>query len=122
MKFTEIYKFPLVQDEYDPSTVWTSDELRAFDFHEDAISLMMMSYVIAIINSTMKLSDFTNQFGHAFDLSYKNGIIYYNNQEQKEFIYIRGLGHITGTLRISEVTAYKLQDEFAQFIIDRLTK
>ena len=122
MTFDKVYKLPLVQDECCSSIVWTSDDLRAFDFYEDSVSVPMMGYVIAILNGTLKLSDFTDQFSHKFERSHKNGTIYQNSQTSQGFIDIRGLGHMTGSLHMTYARAYAMQDVFAKFIIDKLTK
>ena len=51
-------------------------------------------------------------------LSYKDGTIYYNDIE---FIWIRSWGRLTGLLGLSAEKARQAQDEFAEYIINKLT-
>jgi hypothetical protein len=54
-------------------------------------------------------------------LSYSNGIIY---AQEREFIIIRGWGHLTGGggLGLSQEVAALIQDQFALYIINKITK
>lgn len=56
--------------------------------------------------------------------SYEDGWIMFHQDGQKlPFLLIRGWGHLTGSggLNLQPETAGRLQDEFAQYIISRLT-
>ena len=54
-------------------------------------------------------------------LSYNNGIIY---AQEREFIIIRGWGYLTGSggLGLSQEVAALIQDQFALYIINKITK
>lgn len=95
---------------------------RAFDFalpflypNGYTISEENQQKVVDCINGKIILSkDIT-------DFSILNGTIYYKD---KVFIVTRGWGYLTGTggLHLKEEDAIKIQDDFAAYIVEQLTK
>lgn len=120
MEFTDFYKLPLKT--YDSGIVWTADDKRAFDFplkemDNDGFYLSdeEMQTIVSIINGENKV------FGSELKLSYNDSYIL--NEEDgvpKMFISIRGWGALTGGLHLDNITAIKIQDDFAEFIINKL--
>lgn len=93
----------------------------AFDFPQkwlykgcNEISLEDQDKIIAILNGK-------DESKSDLELTYKNGVIYHN---EKEFIIIRGWGYLTGCggLSLKGEEAAIIQDEFANYIIEKLTK
>lgn len=118
--FKEYFKFPL-KIEY--MKVYTNDGNMAFDFYFNkniqggtkplVISESLRAELVGTINGT------NNKTTEA-PLSYKDGIIYHID---REFILMRGWGHLTGRgggLGLDVEVAMEIQDEFAQYIIDKL--
>jgi hypothetical protein len=101
--------------------VFTSDEQLAFDFvpkmiEPDAyeMSLEDKQGLIDIINGAEK--KITNDF----NFKYECGTIFLN---EKPFIWIRSWGRLTGQgggLGLSTEEAIKIQESFANFIIEKL--
>jgi len=58
-------------------------------------------------------------------LTYRDGIIfaYDHDDNEREFIILRGWGHLTGVggLALKGTDAAKIQDDFAEYIINTLT-
>lgn len=120
--FKEAYKFPLKKDE-GYGKVFTVDNNMAFDFapkwlYDDAITLsdQRRQDVVDVINGTRRPS----KNDYKLEYNSENGMIRLDN---KSFILIRGWGYLTGSggLKLPWKTAKKLQDDFAQYIIDQLT-
>ncbi|MCK9416529.1 hypothetical protein M0Q97_07730 [Candidatus Dojkabacteria bacterium] len=121
--FKDYFKFPLV---YDDGLVFTSDYGRAFDFplhylYPNAVNLTEESQqkIVELLNNpTIKFEPKTH-LNLRFDED--NAIIY---QDDKEFIIIRGWGHLTGcgALNLDGQTATKIQNEFAYYIVETLNK
>lgn len=116
--FKDYYKFPL---KLQYSKVFTDDYQMAFDFVQQflvkdcfTISDEDKQIIVEILNGTInnKLQD--------INLLYKDGTIFC---EEKEFIWIRGWGYLTGTgggLGLLPELASKIQDEFGEFIVNKL--
>ncbi|MEG1587612.1 MAG: hypothetical protein RR346_12145 [Bacteroidales bacterium] len=70
--------------------------------------------LLAILNGTSK------EVVTKSEVTHKNGIIYFN---EKEVFLIRGWGHLTGcgALNLPSETAARIQDEFAEWVVKRLT-
>ena len=124
MNFKKIYLFPLKLDVFG-DIVLTSDNDRAFDFYEDmtegyVASNQLQKAVVDCLNS-----DEYHLLIEDTSFIYKDAIISIvaKNNSPQPFIIIRGWGHLTGTggLRLSESQAKQIQDEFAHFIIDKLS-
>lgn len=121
MNFKDYYKFPLsIWSEYCDIKVFTEDDTMAFDF---AFSIGDMEpthnlrpeqkeKIVRIINGSDEKSNSQPNF------SYKNGTIYIDNIA---FIVIRGWGHLTGSLNLDTKKAREIQDEFADYIIKKLS-
>lgn len=121
--FQEFYKFPLKLDSYVNDIVWTENNERAFDFSEENIlsDCLRKSFVdfinTDVLNGSTK--DFKILVKHFI---YENSYIWYinNNNIAKEFLSIRGWGGLTGGLNLSEEKARKIQDDFGQYITNKL--
>jgi hypothetical protein len=121
-KFNDVYLFPLRFDE-SADIVWTANNGRAMDFpifgSDDELMLHSAMYQ-KIVN---KLN------GKQTDLPALT-LIWDGNEanilcEGKIFCTIRGWGYLTGTgggLALPVDEAVRLQNEFAQFIIQTLSK
>lgn len=113
------FKLPLKIWEISDDTVFDANNSMAFDFafsftKEKSyinISEEQKQKVVNIINGNEKPTKNVN-------LTYKNGIIYVDNLE---FILIRSWGRLTGLLKLPLEEARQAQDEFAEFIIKKLT-
>ncbi|MEX0596252.1 MAG: hypothetical protein WD512_07105 [Candidatus Paceibacterota bacterium] len=118
MKFKDAYEFPL---ELMWSKVHTKDGGMAFDFakgfgkpnDEDDEECPTQQRVVDIINGKID-GDIKGDF------DYKDGDIYLNG---KFIITIRGWGNLTSPncLNLTPEAAARVQDEFAFYIIKRLS-
>lgn len=125
MTFKEAYKFPI---RLYHGMVFTQDNDKAFDFatrfHSDnplLITTESKEKVIAVINGDSRKLDL--QLRPRYDQS--DGWIYVTHQGvEKQFILIRGWGHLTGVggLNLDDDLASKIQDEFADHIVKSLTE
>lgn len=129
MNFKQFYEFPLKLDIFG-EVVFTNDDERAFDFFDNnddgqtyLLSEDLQNALVACLNS----EDIHFLIENASYI-YKDSTIFIviNKtpfQKPLHFINIRGWGHLTGTggLGFSDKKATKIQDEFAQFIIDKLS-
>lgn len=123
MTFKEAYKFPL-QRRY--LKVFTSDFSMAFDFFHGFMKsmfpereLILPSYeeadnILSLINEEKK-----GKIEGNIEYIKKEGFI---TVDGKALILIRGWGHLTGTggLHLKQEEASKLQDEFAEHIVNKL--
>lgn len=119
--FREYFKFPLI---YDYGLVFTADYNRAFDFpifwlYPNAFFLdeKIQKQVVDLLNNPTIKFETKTHLNLRFDET--NAIIY---QDNKEFIIIRSWGRLTGLLDLDNETAIKIQTEFANYIIETLTK
>lgn len=125
MNFKKYFKLPLRLD-FDGDLVFTDDDLRAFDFTTkkdykkfDFSDKNSQQLIVGIINGDVKMSS-------TGSMVYSQGTIYIRDKEKdnnilREFIIIRGYGHLTGTLKLNENKAKSIQDDFAKFIIKQLS-
>ena len=109
MTWQDVYKLPLKQDDYCPFIVWTVDKVRAFDFLTKKYN---QQHVIGIINGVIDRKE--NDY-----FSYADGLVSYNSVP---LLRIRGWGHLTGVggLHLSNEEAIKIQDEFGEYITNKL--
>jgi hypothetical protein len=116
--FKDVFTFPL---KLCHSKVMTADFNMAFDFilrflDPEAIQISDedKQKIVDIINGE-------NRQIKEHKLEYQDGDIKLNG---KPFIMIRGWGHLTGTggLNLPGERAKELQDEFGNYIIEKLTK
>ena len=111
MDFKEVYKGPFNTDKYCPVYIWSSNEV---------MSLMI------------EIDDFDNEF--IYELVNKlNGQSYKTFNVERDYedavrlvingkpFLVRGWGHLTGTLNLSNEEAAKIQDDFINWIIEVLT-
>jgi hypothetical protein len=119
MSFKDYYKFPLFKEE-EYQNVYTSDGNHAFEFPyiEDSAFFIItdsdQQLITNVINGCDKLSHF--YVGH---FEYKNGDILLDG---RIIITVRGWGMLTGigAYNLSAKLASKIQDEFGQYITDKL--
>lgn len=114
MKFNRVYKTPF---EIIGKNVWSVDKkttemTMAFDFvGKFKDSTILRSNIVKALNSEkVKLYKFVP----TKLVNKEDSFIQYNG---KNFISIRGWGHLTGYLKINETKAAKMQDDFADWII-----
>lgn len=125
LDFKKIYSLPLMVE---CGMVFTSDGERAFDFSNsfyDKDSFMItessQEKIIKVINGASA----EIQTDLKLDYSANEAIIYTRaNGRKQQFIVIRGWGHLIGTggLNLPEEDAIKIQDDFAAYIIEKLSK
>jgi hypothetical protein len=113
------FKLPLQLWEECDIKVFDADNNMAFDFPLPMFS--NENYARVSDNDKRKIVDIINGKEIAtkkHNLTYKDGIIYLDD---KDFIIIRSWGRLTGLLQLSTKKARQIQDEFAEFIIKKLT-
>lgn len=126
--FNDVYKLPLHADEYLPSMVWTADRNSAFDFVtgtndnievDEFITLETTNQYLDVINCKQK-----SHFEHTF--VYEDSYIYWIDGEgnRNPVISIRGWGHLIspGGLNLSIEDAIKIQDDFGNYIVEKLNE
>jgi len=113
--FKKYFGFPLVHDDYASFIVWDSDDNRAFDFiHDDEAD---QSRIVSILNSD---SDNTPSISGEF--RHEGGEIFLDGHK---LLMVRSWGRLTGTgggLGLSAEKAIEIQDEFCDWIINKLKK
>lgn len=88
---------------------------HAFDF-DKKVTAVQKSKIIKILNGeNLKILKFKPEL---LKNTYDSFITY----KDEKFISIRGWGYLTGLLKISEEKAVKIQDDFAEWIINRLVE
>lgn len=104
------YKFPLVKDPEPYCTyVWTTDNGMALTFNRE-IEKEEYNKVVDTLNGLDSIK-YPN-------LNYNNGDMY----DGDKFLFtIRGWGHLTSKLKLSNEEASEIQDNFAEFIKQRLS-
>jgi len=115
--FKDVWKFPLHQEF---NKVFTKDIGMAFDFMDRKFTAIDRAAIVDCLN----FEDVESPLPPSTQLVYADGDIYYTSIEDKNrIITIRGWGHLTGTggLELSAKRAAELQDEFAAYIIKRLS-
>lgn len=124
VNWESVYTLPLFYD--DCGKVFTKEFYMAFDFcspyrlndEEHTVSEEYQRKVVACINGGTKPTI-------PLELTYVDSYIYIKiNGRVKKFISIRGWGNLTspGGWNLTDKHAVQLQDEFATFIINQLTK
>lgn len=116
MNWQDVYKLPLKVDEYCPVITWTADNQRAFDWRA-GIQPYKQQELIDAINGTKQF-----QFKYKF---YRNGINIYSEHpvfKGSPVLCIRGWGYLIGIggLHLSQEEAARIQDEFGDYIVERL--
>ena len=122
----EIYQLPLSCDDNDPSIVWTSNEVRAFDFWDRNQELFPTAiltdqwkqvWVDVINDKPIEILSFITRF------EYDNGQIYVHGTihgKRESFMTLRGWGHLTGTLSLRVNEAKQAQDKFGELLAKKL--
>ncbi len=126
MIYTDYYKFPLKLD--DCNKVWTVENKMAFDFPVRGLDSKNDCHFISE-DSHQKVVNILNggdqKINVDLKLSYNESIIFAEiDGSKKQFISIRGWGALTGTggLHLDGDIAAKMQDEFAEFIIEKINE
>lgn len=122
LTFKDVYKFPL---QWFMGTVYAGEkDCMAFNFANDVISenpfkcdQKSQIYIVECINGEEEFICSTSTLSYDKD----TGVIKYDG---KDLIIIRGWGYLTGkgthALGLDEDVAVKLQDDFAEYIIEKL--
>lgn len=116
--FRDVWKFPLYYD--DMGKVWSLVGEMAFDFDDASSKESLRMRITDCLND--EFDDFKMPAGTV--LVYSEGDIFLSQVEDKNrFISIRGWGHLTGIggLQVTARKAAEMQEEFANFIIKKLT-
>lgn len=115
-KFDEIFKFPLKSYDFDDySNVYSSDDLLVFQFY-DPIPDRHKLNIIDLLNGTNKSDIQTDiEYPYVYDKKETNILI-----TGFPTISIRGFGHLTGTLKLKYISALRIQDELAEFILEKI--
>jgi hypothetical protein len=111
MDWKEVYKLPFKYDDY--NYVWADNGTMTLTFDIDYCEENKRDIILKVVN---KLNgDSSIKFKNKFELEEIE--FYYDN----EFVFtIRGWGHLTGVLKLSEIEAEKTQDDFALWILETL--
>ena len=111
MDWRKVYKLPFKYDDY--NYVWADNGTLTLTFDIDYCEEDKRDVILKVVK---KLNgDSSIKFKKKFELEEIE--FYYDN----EFVFtIRGWGHLTGVLKLSEIEAEKTQDDFAQWILETL--
>lgn len=123
MSFKEFYKFPFHLDEFG-NRVFTEEGEDAFDFFEPSHNVEFYQLTLDEQDAFITCLNSENVHFVIEEASYiyRAGVIcIVINNKAYNFIQIRGWGHLIGGLKVSFEEAKKIQDEFAHFIITRLS-
>jgi hypothetical protein len=113
MDWRKVYKLPFKYDDYNYVCVWADNGTMTLTFDIDYCEENKRDIIMKVVN---KLNgDSSIKFKKKFELEEIE--FYYDN----EFVFtIRGWGHLTGVLKLSEIEAEKTQDDFALWILETL--
>lgn len=120
--FKDVWTFPLKPLNC-IGKVYDSKFNMAFDFVNPFMKGLFKDHDILCLDEDIqqevvkKLNDEKTDLFPFEILSYKDGYIFFDN---KIIIVIRGWGYMKGRLGLEPELAIKLQDEFAEFIINKL--
>ena len=111
MDWRKVYKLPFKYDDY--NYVWADNGTMTLTFDIDYCEEDKRDVILKVVK---KLNgDSSIKFKKKFELEEIE--FYYHN----EFVFtIRGWGHLTGVLKLSEIEAEKTQDDFALWILETL--
>jgi hypothetical protein len=111
MDWRKVYKLPFKYDDY--NYVWADNGTMTLTFDIDYCEENKRDIILKVVK---KLNgDSSIKFKKKFELEEIE--FYYDN----EFVFtIRGWGHLTGVLKLSEIEAEKTQDDFALWILETL--
>ena len=112
-KWNDIYELPLRQDEYGS---WVYDNKSNFVFQFEKVSESNRKDILDILNGVRE----PESIDHTF--TYEDRYIVMDGE--REIILIRGWGNLTGTgaHNLPTEEAANIQDTFAAWIIEKLTK
>lgn len=115
--FKDVWKFPLWYDEMD--RVFDNEDTLAFDFNGCDVPEPLKKIIVACLNDEFEVPVY--MLGSL--VCKEEAEIYHTDLSGKEkrIINLRGWGHLTGTLRLTSKKAAEFQDQFAAFIISKLT-
>jgi len=120
-KFKKYYQFPL---QLISPMVWTSSNLRAFDFmlpwlrfpDEFYLSDEDQQKIVEVINGERKpKTDVKPRYQDGYVFVTLEGV-------EKKLLLVRGGGMLTGTgsFRLNSREAVEIQDEFGEYIVEQL--
>ena len=109
MTFKDIYKLPLKKDEHSSTYIWSNNNVMTFTVLTDNDKLI--TDVINKINDNNNIS-FNN-------VKHESGRIFIDNTP---ILLIRGWGHLIGqaALKLNHKKAAQIQDDFAEFVVNKL--
>ena len=115
--FKDVWKFPLYYDDMD--RVYDSEDTLAFDFNECPVSEHSRKVIVTCLNDEFEEPVFSPDSL----VCREEAEIYFTASPGNEYrvMNLRGWGHLTGTLELSSKKAAEFQDQFAAFIISKLT-
>ena len=131
MTFKDVFKFPLEALEGLSSKVFTADHAMAFDFPSNFMRRIYPDLIVTGEETRFKILSCINGVSPSpkteLILTYDpdSTIIFIEIEgKQREFIIVRGWGNLTGCggHNLSEKVAVRLQTEFAEYIIKKLTE
>lgn len=110
LTFKDVYQLPLCIDEFCPIYVFSANRVMTFDILLDDID--KVQEILNVINGKSDI-----QYVSA---KYDGEYIFVDN---KPVFLIRGWGYLTGigALNLPYETATKIQDDFCNFIVNRLS-
>lgn len=114
--FKDVWKFPLY---HDMDRVYDSEDILAFDFNDCVLTEHSKEAIVICLND-----EFEEPIFPLDSLVCKEEAeIFFTSSSGKEerLLNLRGWGHLTGTLELSSKKAAEFQDQFASFIISKLT-
>lgn len=111
LTFKDVYKLPLRLDEYSMSYIWSSNGVMTFTTLVNDESFI--KEILGILNGdlTIKLNE--------IDVTYDGEYI---KMDGHAILLLRGWGHLTGcgALNIPTEKAAKIQDDFANWVVNKL--
>ena len=112
MNFKEAYKFPLHADDFFPIKAWTADNQNAFDMSRN-VTIVGLQNLCSTINGETEYEG-----RHTFH--YEDGKVF--DENGKPLLRLRGWGYLTGSggLNLSPNEAIQIQDDFGNYITQRL--
>lgn len=122
MNWSDVWKLPLKLDDFG-FYVWDANDKMALMFYENEeydddvdfapIAQRIRSQMISQINGESYFAPFTG-------LRYEKGE--FINNDGDNVLCVRGFGHLTGVggLNLNDEEASRIQDEFGQYIIEKL--
>lgn len=118
--FKNYFKFPLkyLEDHFmSEAMVFTSDSHRAFDFLFDDNGSGLKKDIVKVLNGEKVHPSVKSRLGTNFE--YDKGLL---TVDSSRILVIRGWGYLTGigALNLDSTLAAEIQDEFGEYILNKL--